>query len=755
MQTTTFPYLFLIPLFPLLGAIYNGLAGAAIHRRWGERAIHWPAVVLPWLSFVVVVAAYGKMLSLPPEARHLHQALWSWLHSGALDAEFAFWMDPLSLVMCFVVTFVGSLIHVYATGYMRGDPGYWRFFSFFNLFMFSMLMLVLGDNFLLMFIGWEGVGLCSYLLISFWYTEHRNAVAGMKAFIVNRIGDFGFLLGMLLLFWGLSGQVGSLHARAGNDALPAQHAAETVGPGSDVVQEGADAAVGEHGSAASVTFRRIEHALEDPAVREGLLNRRLLGVSLLTLVCILLFVGAMGKSAQIPLYVWLPDAMAGPTPVSALIHAATMVTAGVYMVARLHFLFALSPFALTWVATFGVLTALFAATIGLFQYDIKKVLAYSTISQLGFMFIGVGVGAFGVGIFHLMTHAFFKACLFLGSGSVILACHHEQDMRRMGGLAKYMPTTNWTYFIACGAISGFPLFSGFFSKDEILWKAFDSGNLRLPGGGLLIWLVGALTAVCTSFYMFRSYYMTFSGNYRGAQGGGAAHGVAGADPHGRAHGTPLESPRNITVVLAILGGLSLVGGFVGLPQLWNLPNVFERWLEPVFESSQPYVHSAQHGHGAEWGLMLLSIGIALGGFLLARALYKDGRSDLPARLKASTNRFVRNAYRIVFNKYYVDEFYQATVVRFVLWLSVACDWFDRTVVDGLVNLAGVIGRALGYAAGWADLRGVDGAVNGTAQAFLYSGAQVRRMQTGRLRSYLLAAMSGALVLILVNYLFLS
>jgi NADH-quinone oxidoreductase subunit L len=749
MHVTTFPYLYLIPLFPLLGAVYNALVGPRVHRRWGEGWVHWPAVVLPWMSFVVVAAAFAVMVRLPAGERNLHQVLWRWIHVGAMDADLAFWMDPLSLVMCFVVTFVGSLIHVYATGYMHGDPGYWRFFSFFNLFLFSMLMLVLGDNFLLMFIGWEGVGLCSYLLISFWYTEHKNAVAGMKAFVVNRIGDFGFLVGLFLLFWGLSGDVPSSGPRegllGGERAIPV----EVGAPGFHAGGTGADAHSGEaaHRPGASLTFRKIEHALEDPSFRDGLLGRKVLGASLLTVVCLCLFVGAMGKSAQIPLHVWLPDAMAGPTPVSALIHAATMVTAGVYMVARLHFLFALSPFALTWVAVFGAVTALFAATIGLFQYDIKRVLAYSTVSQLGFMFMAVGVGAFGVGIFHLMTHAFFKACLFLGSGSVILACHHEQDMQKMGGLAKYMPITNWTYFAACAAIAGFPFLSGFFSKDEILWKAFDSGNMRLPGGGFLIWLLGAAAAICTSFYMFRSYYMTFSGSYRGGHSGSG---------HGHGHdAAPKESPRNITTVLAILGVLSIVGGYVGLPHLWNLPNLFERWLEPVFESSHGYVRAVEKGDSAEWGLMLLSVVIALGGFVTARSFYQDARSPIPGMLKASRRPAVQTVYRTVFNKYYVDEFYQATVVRFTMFLVAVSDWIDRNIVDGLVNLVGAVGRALGFLAGAVDLRGVDGAVNGTAQSFLVSGAQVRKIQTGRLRSYLLAGMAGTLVLVVINYLILK
>jgi len=791
MEATTFPYLYLIPLFPLIGALYNALAGAAVHRRFGEKWVHLPSVLLPWMSFAVTAAAFVAMLQLPAGARNLHQSLWHWIPVGAMDVEMAFWMDPLSLVMSFVVTFVGSLIHVYAVGYMHKDPGYWRFFSEFNLFLFAMLMLVLGDNFLLMFIGWEGVGLCSYLLISYWYKEHDNAVAGMKAFVVNRIGDFAFVLGLFLLFWGLAGDMPA-RSRVSEAALlhgeqpfaemkvagTCEHCGHTGcachGHGEAAVEGeehpaaahpdehqtaadhetvAHDEHAGEHDRepvkvhphATSLSFRKIEHMLEDPAFRDNFMGRKVLGISIVTLACILFFAGATGKSAQIPLYTWLPDAMAGPTPVSALIHAATMVTAGVYMVARLHFLFALTPVAMTVVAVVGAATALFAATIGLFQYDIKKVLAYSTVSQLGFMFIAVGVGAFWVGIFHLMTHAFFKACLFLGSGSVILGCHHEQDMRRMGGLSKFMPTTAWTYFLACCAIAGFPFFSGFFSKDEILWKAFDSGNTLLPGGGSIVWMLGAMGALCTSFYMFRSYYMTFSGKYRG---GHASHGHGNEHGHG---GTPTESTPSITVVLAILAVLAAVGGFVGLPHLWHLPNYFEQWMEPVFETSHRWVQSAHRPHGAEWTLMILSIVIAFAGFLGARSFYRDQKSTIPKRLQESDNPTISGVYRTIYNKYYVDEFYHATVVRLVMVFTRVSDWFDRWIIDGLVNLVGAIGRGFGYVAGFTDLEGVDGAVNGVAQTFVHTGGQLRKAQTGRLRSYLLAVMTGTIVLVVINY----
>jgi NADH-quinone oxidoreductase subunit L len=401
------------------------------------------------------------------------------------------------------------------------------------------------------------------------------------------------------------------------------------------------------------------------------------------------------------------------------------------------------------------------------------------------MFIGVGVGAYWVGIFHLMTHAFFKACLFLGSGSVILGCHHEQDMRRMGGLKKLMPTTAWTYFAACCAIAGFPLTSGFFSKDEILWKAFDAGNLLLPGGGVLVWALGALGALGTSFYMFRSYYLTFTGEYRGGTGAGpgpgaghataaaahapaAGHGhdavpapaAAAVDDHGHGaghgghHAGPQESPRSITVVLAVLGVLSLVGGLVGLPHLWHLPNYFHHWLDPVFEETAPLVLSAGRGHGAEWALMVLSVGLALGGWGLARWLYRDQANPIPARLLASPQRLLRAGHSLVYNKYYVDELYAATFIKGVMTLRAWCDLFDRYVVDGLVRVTAPLGRGLAWLHGRADARVVDGAVNGTGWSIAAGGKALRRTQTGQLQTYLYAVMIGSIVLIALGYLFL-
>jgi len=809
MHLQDFP-LGLIPLFPLIGSAYCAFLGLRMQRKYGEAAVHVPAIIFPALSTIVAVAGFFTLAGAG-HGTALYDRLWSWFDIGHLQGDFAFIMDRLSAVMCLVVTVVGTLIHVYSSGYMKGDKSYWRFFSHLNLFMCAMLILVLGDNFLMMFVGWEGVGLCSYLLIAFWYTDKAKAAAGMKAFLVNRIGDFGFSLGVFMIFWGLlaapaatvSGRISGTPAdhgsapalQAGHEtADPAMAGHEGAGHGAEAhVTEGealpghleaappADArgagaaahggsnlAAQDHGQAApgvtkptSIAFRDVEAIVQDPVRREGLLSQKALGIGLVTLACLLLFLGASGKSAQIPLYVWLPDAMAGPTPVSALIHAATMVTAGVYMVARLHFLFALSPAAMTVVATVGAVTGLFAATIGLFQHDIKKVLAYSTVSQLGFMFLAVGVGAYWVGIFHLMTHAFFKACLFLGSGSVILGCHHEQDMRRMGGLRKLMPTTAVTYFLSCAAIAGFPFFSGFFSKDEILWKAFDSGNMLLPGGGAILWAIAAVAALCTSFYMFRSYYMTFSGEYRGLAHATAGHGHdsggahaagSGHDSHGHHGGVPHESPRNITYVLVTLAFLAVVGGYVGLPHLWGLPNFFEHWLEPVFASSHHWIHSAGRSHGMEWVLMILSVGIAFGGFFLARALYKDGRSQVPARVLANPNGFVRGFYKTVYNKYYVDEAYGAVFVKNTIRLAHALFAFDRRAIDALVNLVGLAGRAFGKLQGFIDYRLVDGLVNLVARVIGAAASSIRRIQTGQIQSYIFGLSASAVAFVIVVYL---
>src|SRR4051812_5271264 len=513
--------LWLIPMLPLAGAAVNGFFGKKSSRQ---------AVTIVGLFFSGAAFAWAlsvvlrfSSLELPYQEYVAH-----WIRSGNFSVDFAFYLDQLSLVMLLVVTGVGFLIHIYSVGYMWHDPGYYRFFSYLNLFMFFMLTLVLANNYLLMFIGWEGVGLASYLLIGFWFTKDSAASAGKKAFIVNRIGDFGFLIGLFLMI---------------------QHFG-------------------------SLTFTQVFDQVKP-------LSPETAGAGLLTAIGILLMVGACGKSAQIPLYVWLPDAMEGPTPVSALIHAATMVTAGVYMISRSHVIFERAPSALTVVAIIGTLTAFFAATIGIAQTDIKKVLAYSTVSQLGYMFMACGVGAFSAGIFHLMTHAFFKGLLFLAAGSVIHAVGGEQDMRKMGGLRTKIPWTFWTMTAGTLAIAGIPGLAGFFSKDEILWRAYQES--------WVYWLVGLITAFITSFYMFRLWFLTFFGDYRGEAVGAEDHAHSAHashsthDSHGRVH----ESPRVMVIPLAILAVLSIVGGYVGVPGSLGGNNRFDQFLAPVFHSTLP------------------------------------------------------------------------------------------------------------------------------------------------------------------------
>jgi NADH-quinone oxidoreductase subunit L len=815
-------WLWLIPLFPLIGSAINAFLGKRLQDRLGKRANHGIAITAMVLSCIVCELVFWiKMFPAEPSQRFLEDHLWTMWQSGALKVDLSFGIDPLSMMMTFIVTHVATLIHIYSTGYMADEPAYWRFFMWLNLFVFSMLLLVMGSNFVVMFFGWEGVGLCSYGLIGFWYEDLEKAKAALKAFVVNRFGDFGFIIGLFVLFWSLSGS----WAEGTNKYVPGRALSGPVmGTSPDTPAELAGVRLGP-----TMEFRELRNQIsnEQTGMAERLKGMTFWGFPVLAFICICFFIGATGKSAQIPLYVWLPDAMAGPTPVSALIHAATMVTAGVYMVARLNFLFALSPAAMTVVATIGCLTALFAASIGFFQYDIKKVLAYSTVSQLGFMFIGVGVGAYWAGVFHLMTHAFFKACLFLGSGSVILACHHEQDMRKMGGLREYTPITRYTYLAACVAIAGFPVASGFYSKDEILWKAFTARGLTAPWIGPAIYVVGTIAALGTSFYMFRSYFMTFSGTYRGGEGhedkerledphamsahahagaithgvpdaaaaahaaatnvahqhdespgaqpiahaaqqeaaehaaevaaasaAGAAHGATPShghdDPHG-AHGphVPHESPTSMTAVLAILAFAAVIAGFVfGWPSSWGGHEpILERWLGPSLPASE-HVAFAEYSHGTE--LLFQFIGgilVAGGGFVAAWALYAENKSQVPARLKATFPR----AWSLVFNKYYVDEIYNATVVKGALAIDQIFYWIDQNVIDGVVNFMAVIGKAVAYLDSAIDKYIVDGAVNGVARLTWNSGRGMRRLQTGHINSYLFGALGGAIVFVILQY----
>ena len=604
-----------IVLVPLLGAAANGL----LNRRLSKRVAGLIACGSVAASFVMSVAVFMRLVGMDPEARLVRDIVGTWMRIGSFGVDIGFAMDPLGAVMALVVTGVGLLIHVYSLGYMAHDDGFQRFFAYLNLFIFAMMTLVLGENLLMLFVGWEGVGLCSYLLIGFWFNEEANASAGKKAFIVNRIGDFGFLIGMFLIATNL---------------LPHLGAGEGV--------------------FSFAVLRHHAHVLAPAA----------------TAICLLLFVGATGKSAQIPLYIWLPDAMAGPTPVSALIHAATMVTAGVYMIARLNFLFVLSPTALAVVAAVGAVTAIFAATIALTQNDIKKVLAYSTVSQLGYMMLACGVGAFAVGIFHVMTHAFFKALLFLGSGSVIHAMSDEQDMRVMGGLRKKMPVTYATFMTATLAIAGiFPL-AGFFSKDEILWKAWESGNT-------VLWAIGFLAAGLTAFYMMRLVVLTFFGENR-----------ASAEVKSHIH----ESPATMTVPLVILAVLSVVGGWIGWPHFMGGGAWFEGWLEPVFAGAHGGAHhAAEAAHastGMEWTLAVISVLWAALGLFLGWVVYLR-RTGIADAFRKAGGGFV---YRLLLNKYYVDEAYEAVFIRpgYRLSRTVLWKWIDAGLIDGAL----VMGTAL-------------------------------------------------------------
>jgi NADH-quinone oxidoreductase subunit L len=715
-------YLRWIVLAPLLGAAVNGLAGAALQRRLGRHAVTAVAITPVVASFVLSMVAFSQLLGLEPEHRFLLDSMSKWMHIGHLRVDFAFWVDPLSAMMILVVTGIGGLIHLYSVGYMAEEPSYWRYFTYLNLFTAAMLTLVLGDSLLSLFVGWEGVGLCSYALIGFWYKDIANASAGSKAFIVNRIGDFGFVLGMFALFWTL----------------------DRTGEGTLVVREIAG---------------RL-HLLE---------GQQIWGLAAPTFITLMLFVGATGKSAQIPLYTWLPDAMAGPTPVSALIHAATMVTAGVYMICRLNFLFDLAPDTLLVIAVIGTATAFLAATIGVAQFDIKKVLAYSTVSQLGFMFIAMGVGAYSAGVFHLLTHAFFKACLFLGSGSVIHALHHEQDMRRMGGLRKYMPLTFWTFLISTLAIAGMPPFAGFFSKDEILWKAYSS-----PLGSPAIWFVGSVSAGFTAFYMFRQVFMVFFGEYRGGHAAGHGHG----DAHG-AHGghAPHESPSLMTLPLVVLAAGAMTVGFLNVPGALGGHHAFDNWLAPVIAGSQvPHaLHAGVASHGltgavegaavalehdtktvlhdvehdpAEYLLMGLSVLVAFGGIVLAWLMYVRRAIDPDFFTRA----WGGVPYRLVFHKYYVDEIYEGSAVRGTLSLSRGLAAFDRTIVDGLVNGAGWLVRQISALEGAFDRIVVDGAVNLVGAVSLWLGSRAGSMQTGHIYSYLYVIAVGIAVVLFVRLL---
>ena len=600
--------IWLVPAFPLLGFLLNGFLG----KRFGTRFVTFVGPLAIALSFAQSLVLFFQMLEA--EGNVLKEHLYTWIASGNFEAGINFQVDQLSGLYLLVITGVGFLIHVYSVGYMDGESGYYRFFAYLNLFVFFMLILVLADSFLLMFVGWEGVGLCSYLLIGYYFEKDSAAEAAKKAFLFNRIGDFGVLSAVMLIFLAFGSiEFGTINAEAA---------------------------------------ARLEY-----------------GGALVTAITLLLFLGATGKSAQIPLYVWLPDAMEGPTPVSALIHAATMVTAGLYMVARLSHLFVLAPFTMNVIAVVGTATALLAATIAVTQTDIKRVLAYSTVSQLGYMFLAMGVGAFGAGVFHVMTHAFFKALLFLGSGSVILAIHHEQDMRKMGALKNKLPITYMTMLLGTFAISGIPFFSGFFSKDEILWKAYSS-----PLGGPWLWGVGLLTAGLTAFYMFRMIYLTF-------------HGESRVNSHTAEH--VHESPLSMTIPLMILAILAVIGGFFGVPHVFHfIPNGMEYYFQGFFAE-------IPSGHGTvstEWTLMGVSVAFALLAWFFASRLYHSG-FDIASGLRSKWE----SLYQLSLNKWYVDELYNAAIIQPVRLFSTHILWrlFDQNVIDRAVNTTADVARTVG------------------------------------------------------------
>ncbi|NKB87518.1 MAG: NADH-quinone oxidoreductase subunit L [Acidobacteria bacterium] len=732
-------YFWLIPLVPLVGVVINGLfASRYIRSQLFTGALASGCMLV---AFIIGFGSFMQLASMPVEDRHVEIELYDWIsgslvhmhdndahvESATLDIPFGLQFDPLSALMVLVVTGVGFLIHVYAIGYMKHDPpdkGFYRFFTYLNLFASFMLILVLGNSYAMMFIGWEGVGLCSFLLIGYYYKKKSAGDAAKKAFVVNRIGDAAFIIGMFTLFF---------------------------------------------------TFGTLDY----DGIFAGAAANSEVGSGLITFATMMLFIGATGKSAQIPLFVWLPDAMEGPTPVSALIHAATMVTAGVYMVVRSNVLFTLSPMTMTVVAVVGALTALMAASIAMVQNDIKRVLAYSTVSQLGYMFLACGVGAYAVGVFHLMTHAFFKALLFMAAGSVMHALHGELDMWKMGNLRKYMPRTHMTFLIGTLAIAGVPGLAGFFSKDEILWYAFTG-----PNGSPWLWAIGTLVAGMTAFYMMRMLIMVFYGDSR-------------MDEHTESH--VHENPPVMTIPLIVLAILSIVGGYVGIPanlRIGPLESLHEtvdivRWLEPVTgghgagdDNGEAEAHAMipdspaivapaiggeaaqvlarpiaqepafvltaegeEHNTALEWTLMLISTGVALAGIGLAYQIYGRGKpTDEPAK------RF-GGLYAALWNKYWVDELYEAAFVQRAKDLGKGLWVFDDAVLDGTVEGVAAATKQSGTASSEFDNRVVDGAVNAAANS-VWSGSWIfRALQTGMVQNYALVIAIGAFVLVSA-YLFL-
>ncbi|MGZ3726237.1 MAG: NADH-quinone oxidoreductase subunit L [Pseudobdellovibrio sp.] len=631
----------LLILSPFVGFLLNGVR----FKSSNYVAAGSIATGAVFISFICSVLLMLDLVGAPVEKRSITEGYFEWIGVDAFHINASFVVDQISSIMILIITGVGSLIHLFSIGYMHHDKGVTKYFAYLNLFVFNMLLLVLGDSLLTMFVGWEGVGLCSYLLIGFWFSDSAKAAAGMKAFITNRVGDAAFILGMFILFM----TFGTLNIHELNGLAPTVMEASWLGA--------------------------------------------------VTLGTLMLFVGATGKSAQIPLYVWLPDAMAGPTPVSALIHAATMVTAGVYMIVRLNPLFVVAPNTMMVVAIVGAATAVLAATIGLTQNDIKKVLAYSTVSQLGYMFLAVGVGAFGAGMFHLMTHAFFKALMFLGSGSVIHGMHEEQDIRKMGGLRKYMPITHFTFLMGWLAIIGIPPFAGFFSKDEILWQAYSS-----PRGHILLWVAGAIGATLTAFYMTRLMALTFWGKSR-------------VDKHVHPH----ESGSLMTIPLIVLAILSVVGGWVGIPHvisenIGHIPNIWEQWLEPMIRVL-PEAANAHHEVAEEWALMGISVSLASISALTAFYMYLKNE-DAPAKVVNALG----PVYKVVNNKYYVDEAY----------------------FGGIINPLVRLSRNIWY---YVDVNIIDKATFKISELVKGGGSFVRSLQNGNMQQYALYVIIGVVATI--------
>ncbi len=627
--------IWLVPLLPLVGFLLISLGKSYFSKSLAGII----ASAMVFGSFVISLGVFFDVLN--GDGKPTTVTLFEWIATADFHVNIAFLLDSLTSIMLLIITGVGFLIHLYSMGYMHDDEGYAKFFSYLNLFVFFMLLLVLGDNYLVMFAGWEGVGLASYLLIGFWFKNQPYNDAAKKAFIVNRIGDLGFILGIFLIY---------------------------------------------------TTFGTIQYS----GVFGGALNFTENDPTIVA-ITLLLFVGAMGKSAQIPLYTWLPDAMAGPTPVSALIHAATMVTAGVYMIARSNLLYSLSPDTLGFVAIIGGATAVFAATIGIFQNDIKKVLAYSTVSQLGYMFLALGVGAFTGGVFHLITHAFFKALLFLGAGSVIHAMGGEQDIRKMGGLKKYVPITYMTFLVGTIAISGIPPFSGFFSKDEILAHAFQVNPI--------FWLLVVLVSMMTTFYMFRLFYLTFMGTFRGTE-----------DQKHHLH----ESPKTMTIPLVVLAVLAIVAGFIGIPHVLGGSHWLEHFLAPVFKQSEIYAHGHKLTHSTEYVLMGVTVTITILMILFARNKFVS-KGFVPA------DDSVKQGFipRLLANKYYVDEFYNAIIVK---------------PLNGLAS----------FSYKFLELKAVDAIVNGVGKLVVFISGQARKLQTGNTGFYIFAMVIGILVILALN-----